>query len=103
MHSLLQYISGFVPYSVCHADSSPGRGWQPPRTRLETGCLFKNDGAALKAAWCLLRIATPCVVLRRLTVVSGHLARGGGWRDNSCPRLLLLSTRRGIQLSDVHE
>ena len=26
-------ISGFIPYSVGHADSSPGRGWQPPRTR----------------------------------------------------------------------
>ena len=56
MHPLLQCLSGFVPKSVCHGDSSPGRGWQPPRTR-------------------------------------------GGWRDNSDPRPLLLSTCSGIQLS----
>ena len=40
-------------------------GWQPvvySKTRL------------VKAAWCLLRIATPCAVLRRLTVVAGHPA-----------------------------
>ena len=45
---------------------------------LATDCLFKNSGAAtkslLKAAWCLLRIATPCAVLRRLTEVAGRPA-----------------------------
>ena len=42
-------------------------GWQPI-------VYSKTAARLLKAAWCLLRIATPCAVLRRLTEVAGRPA-----------------------------
>ena len=42
-------------------------GWQPI-------VYSKIAAQLLKAAWCLLRIATPCAVLRRLTEVAGRPA-----------------------------
>ena len=45
-------------------------GWQPIVS-------FKTVARLVKAAWCLLLIAAPCEVLRRLTVVAGHPAASG--------------------------
>ena len=44
-------------------------GWQPI-------VYSKTAARLLKAAWCLLRIATPYAVLRRLTEVAGRPAAG---------------------------
>ena len=42
-------------------------GWQPI-------VYSKTAARLLKATWCLLRIATPCAVLKRLTEVAGRPA-----------------------------
>ena len=45
---------------------------------LATDCLFKNSGAATKSrVVSTTKVATPCAVLRRLTVVAGRPAAKG--------------------------
>ena len=71
------------PHSV--STSPTQAGWQP--------IVYSNTAARLlKAAWCLLRIATPCAVLRRLTVVAGRPAAHPSSPTRSLALLLLPTT-----------
>ena len=66
-------------------------GWQPI-------VYSKTAARLLKAAWCLLRIATPCAVLRRLTEVAVRPAAGCLHGSNLPPSHSSMSSVRALLL-----